>query len=240
MSNTVLQRLTETTMPAPYLPTEMLDRVVDHRHDTQDALRNCCLVSKAWIPRTRTHLFADIEFPTTKSLDSWKETFPDPSTSPAWYAKTLSIDCAAPDAETGSWIRDFPRVEHLEVGSHTDFDESVTSLVPFHGILPAIKSLCIIVPHLPSSRIFDLIRSFPLLEDLSVITHSISIESGDDSEEDEIPTATQPSAPSTFTGSLELHLQGGWSLLFIDCCPSRAASTSASSLGCGFMGKIFP
>jgi hypothetical protein len=207
----MLQRLTETTMSNPHLPAEMLDHVIDQLHDTRDALRSCCLVSKSWVPRSRTHLFADIEFPTTKSLEVWKETFPDPSTSPAWYAKTLSIDCAT--TEAGSWIKDFPRVEHLEVATHgtkPDFDQSATPLVPFHGFPPALKSLRVVVPHLPPSQIFNLIFSFPLLEDLAVVIPcEAPIDNGDDPGEDEMPTAAQSPTPPTFTGSLELYLQGG-------------------------------
>jgi uncharacterized protein (DUF2384 family) len=58
-------------MPNLHLPAETLDHIVDHLHDTEDALRNSCLVSKSWIPRTRKHLFADTEFPTEESLQSW-------------------------------------------------------------------------------------------------------------------------------------------------------------------------
>jgi hypothetical protein len=46
----------ETAISVSRLPAEMLDHVVDHLYDTEDALRNCCLVSKSWIPRTRKHL----------------------------------------------------------------------------------------------------------------------------------------------------------------------------------------
>ena len=101
------QSCAETTMTNTHLPAEMLDRVVDYLHDTRDALRNCCLVSKSWIPRTRMHLFADIEFPTARSLQSWKEASPDPSTSPACYVKTLHIDWAAPGVEEGAGSEGF-------------------------------------------------------------------------------------------------------------------------------------
>jgi hypothetical protein len=56
------------------------------------------------------------------------------------------------------------------------------------------------------SRIFDLILSFPLLEDLAVVTRHGH---GRRPEEDEVPTAAQPSNPLMFTGSLELHLGEG-------------------------------
>ena len=77
--------------------------------------RNCCLVSESWVPRTRKHLFASIRFLTVKNLQSWKKAFPDPSTSPAHYTKTLLTDCA--DVEVGSWIGGFSQVVHLELGS---------------------------------------------------------------------------------------------------------------------------
>ena len=60
-------------------------------HDALDTLRNCCLVPKSWIARTRKHLFANIRFHLERDLLSWKKTFPDPSTSPACYAKTLFV-----------------------------------------------------------------------------------------------------------------------------------------------------
>ena len=107
-------------MPNPYLPAELLDHIVDLIHDSKTTLRNCCLVSKSWIPRTRKHLFADIRFDTEKKLESWKEMFPDPSTSPGHYARTLFVDyfritVADADSEAGGWIRGFSGVVYLGV-----------------------------------------------------------------------------------------------------------------------------
>ena len=199
-------------MSDPHLPAEMLDHIVDHLHNTQDALRNCCLVSKSWIPRTRTHLFADIRFRTSENLRSWKRSFPDPSTSPARYAKALFVGSfrvvAAGDAEVGGWIGGFSRVERLVIGGG-NHNERTISLVPFHGFSPILKSLRMAVPALPSSRIFNLIHSFPLLEDLAVIIREPPAGNGDGSGEDGTPTATQPSSPPVFTGSLELYLSRG-------------------------------
>jgi hypothetical protein len=192
-----------------HLPVETLDHIVDHLHDTKDALRNCCLASKSWVPRTRKHLFANIAFLNVESLESWKETFPDPSTSPARYAKTLSINCAAAYAGAGCWIGGFSRITNLEVGTYPDHDDSAISLVPFHGLSPFIKSLRVTAPALPSSRIFDLIFSFPLLEDLAVTVYGVWVRIDEGSKEGEMPTAPQPLSPPVFTGSLELDLFGG-------------------------------
>ena len=129
------------------------------------------MISKSWIPRTQKHLFANIAFPTEGSSESWKETFPDPSTSPAHYAKTLVVDCLLV-ATSGSWIRGFSRVEHLELSTYAldfDFDESATPFLPFHGFSPVIKSLRVVIFALRPSQVFNLILSSPLLEDLVVI-----------------------------------------------------------------------
>jgi hypothetical protein len=200
-------------MSNPHLPAEMLDHVVDLLHDTKDALRNCCLVSKSWIPHTRKHLFTDIRFRTEEDLESWKKTFPDPSISPACYAKTLFVGCThivtAADAEPDGWIRGFSRVVHLEMNDHTtSIDGSAISLVPFHGFSPVVTSFHVNFTLLPSSRLVNLIFSLPLLEDLTVITqYEALIDDGDGS--DGLSTVVQPSSPPIFTGSLELFLAGG-------------------------------
>ena len=186
-------------MSNPTLPAELLDHIVD-RLDTICALRSCCLVSKSWIPRTRRHLFAEIKFDTEQKLRLWKRAFPEPSTSPGYYAKALSIDCpravTATDAETGGWIRGFSHVVQLEVRGC-----SKSPLAPFHGFSPAIKSLRVVFFSLPSSRLFNLVLSFPL-EDLSVIVCMVSISGSPD----ELQTVVQPSNPPTFTGTLDIMM----------------------------------
>jgi len=188
-------------MSNPRLPVELLDHVADYLHGRKEALRNCCLVSKSWIPRARKHLFADIRFNTRAVQESWKEMFPDPSISPAHYTKTLLIDCShivtAADAEARSWIRGFSCVVHLRVYIRGLYSyESVAPLVPLHGFSPIVKSLRMEAIALPSSQMFDFILSFPLLEDLAVI-NSVSYGS---------PTPIHPSNPPKFTGSLELMM----------------------------------
>jgi hypothetical protein len=182
-----------TAMSNLHLPAEILDYIIDYLHDEEVTLRNCCLVSKSWVPRARKHLFDDIAFYTVRDAHSWKRTFPDPLTSPAHYAKTLFIDRSELGADR----------------TEPDFNQSATPLAPFHGFSPALKSLCIIIPALPSSQFFDLILSFPLLEDFDVVLLGSSSDKGDGFEEDEMPTVTQPPSLPMFTGSLELYLMGG-------------------------------
>jgi hypothetical protein len=206
---------TETTMSNPRLPAETLDHIVDYLRDKKDALRNCGLVSKSWIPCTRKHIFTDVVFASSESLQLWKETFPDPLTSPACYAKTLFIGCAqvvtAVDAEAGGWIRGFSRVVHLVVRSQALLASKSFSFVPFHGLSPAINSLRVSAPALPSSRIIGLILSFPLLEDLAVTTYPTTLTDDDNNDNnDRLSTTVLPSNSPIFTGTLELFLGGGF------------------------------
>ena len=178
---------TETTTSGPYLPAELRDHVIDLLHDTEDTLRNCCLVSKSWIPRTRKHLFADIRFQSADNLKSWKETFPDPLASPAHHTRILTVkrlrDVAAADAKPSGWITGFSNVVHFEVigqGLFTVHEKA--TLISFHRFPPVITSLRVAFSILPSSQIFNLIFSFPLLEDLTVVAYfGISTGSSGDS-----------------------------------------------------------
>ena len=195
-------------MSHPYLLPELLDHVVDFLHDSSDTLENCCLVSKSWIPRTRKYLFAEINFKYTEDLESWEAMFPDTSTSPACYTKTLFIGSSLITSAAGTggvgWLSTFSQVVHFKL--RVDIDQSKqtsVSLVPFHGFWPELKSLSIINPVLSCSRIFNLIHSFPLLENLSVFTR--------DHGSNEQATVIQPSSSPVFTGSLELffHVEAG-------------------------------
>ena len=105
-------------MSIPRLPEELLDHITDHYLQGLQAFRNCCLVSKSWVPRARRQLFARITFDTVENLRSWKENFPDPSTSPAHYTNTIIFRClqaADANVEMGDWITGFSRVVHLVV-----------------------------------------------------------------------------------------------------------------------------
>jgi hypothetical protein len=199
-------------MSDPHLPAEMLDHIVDYLQDTEDALRNCCLVSKSWIPRTRKHLFAEIEFYTTECLESWKEMFPDPSATPACYARSLTVVCPAAltdtDADAGGWITGFSRVEYLELRHQREFASGASTISLFRGFSP-IKSLEVVFTDLPPPRVFNLILSFPFLEDLTVYGTYEELASAHDDGSDRLSTAVQPSSPPLFTGSLEFRVGVG-------------------------------
>ena len=198
-------------MPNPYLPPETLDYITDLLHDESETLKECCLVSKSWVPRTRRHLFAHIQFSSAYRLDSWKTTFPDPTNSPAYHTHTLSIGCVQfieeADAEEGGWIQTFSRVERLIVNCPwMNFYPAAISLAPFHKFSSTLKSLDLTSLLLPLSQIFYLIHSLPLLEDLSLIGRDTSVVNDDKLD----PASTVvPQTSPPFTGTLKLPLYLG-------------------------------
>ena len=51
-----------------YLPLELVDRIIDHLHDSPSDLRNCARVAKAFLPSSRLHLFYSISIDIYKIL----------------------------------------------------------------------------------------------------------------------------------------------------------------------------
>ena len=184
------------------LPSEILDLIVDDLYDEPDTVKSCCVVSKSWIPRARKHLFAYVEFHSFESpVEWWKEAFPDPSNSPAHHTRTLSIynislDTAA-DEVVGDLIKSFRNVVNLQLS-----DLDLASLTPLHGLSPTVRSLDL--AYIPF-EIFDLVCSFPLLEDLSLAAPYARCDTGRWN-----PSPTSPK----LTGSLDLRA-GSWTRSFI-------------------------
>ena len=133
--------------------------------------------------------------------------FPDPSSSPAHHTRSLSIRClpavtaTSPNVDVTSWVRTFRNVMHLHYISkmyeRLTWADQEAPLAPFYGFSHTIKSLRL---SSTSFEVFDLVCSFPLLEDLALI--SLRSERG----------TFGWSAPSTspkLTGSLDIGVVGG-------------------------------
>ena len=151
------------------LPPEILDLIVDQLHDEPTTLKVCCLVSKSWIPRIRRHLFAHVDFsPPKNTFESWMRIFPDPSNSPAHHTRYLSIldlPTSIPTGmDVGSWIHTFRNVVQFDFERCPGID--FISLAPFFGFSLAVRSLYMTST---SFEVFDIVCSFPLLEDLGLI-----------------------------------------------------------------------
>ena len=180
------------------LPQEILDFIIDHLYEELATLQASCLVSKAWVQRVRKHLFAHIVLDTPDwSVHRWRETFPDPTNSPAHYVRILSIRC--PEC-IAAGIFDTPLTFHNVI--HLDVDTSVYRSqiypIPSHGIATVVRSLRLVSTSLTDTEVLNLVCSLPLLEDLALISQA--------------PMALEPRArPRTsprLTGSLELYVEG--------------------------------
>jgi len=161
-----------------------------------------------FIPRARKHLFANIVFHIAKILQSWKKTFPDPSSSPAHYNTDLFIDyyrvTTAAETEVNRWIKGFSPVEHLWLRSgHGLLTRGTTvSFIPFHGFSPPLESLGLNFVALPSPQVFDLILSFPLLGDLTLNAYWEALTDNGNGP-DRLSTVDRYSRSPMFTGSME-------------------------------------
>ena len=156
------------------LPSEILDLIVDHLRDEPVALKACCVASKSWVSRTRRHLFACVEFHAEEStLQSWMKVFPDPSNSPAHYARSLLIRdpliFTAASMNARAWICAFHRVVHMGLDVLRWYGGQ-GSLVPLHGLSPILQTLSIFCTSIPLSETLSLICSFPSLENLTFMT----------------------------------------------------------------------
>ena len=110
----------------------------------------------------------------------------------------MSPVAASVDMSVGGWIRTFSGVVRLFVNT---LEDGPVSLVPLHGLSPTLKSLRLACgSSTPSSEIFGLVCSFPLLEDLALVSL------GGNCEIDEWDI---PSTSPKFTGSLDLRMVGG-------------------------------
>jgi len=54
----------------PGLPQELIDRIIDHVRD-RTSLKACSLVCSRWSPRSRKHLFVQVEFASQRDLERW-------------------------------------------------------------------------------------------------------------------------------------------------------------------------
>ena len=145
-------------MSRPRFPPEIFDHLIDLLRNNRGTLKQCCLVSKSWISRTRKHLFARIEF---RSGPRFVE---EDISGPYELTRTLAIDLREGNIEDDDWIRGFSCVKQLSLSA---FHAIVSSFDPFYNLSSSLISLhlCSYFIHL---RVFHFIRSLPLLEDLTL------------------------------------------------------------------------
>ena len=185
----------ETTM-SHSIPREIFDLIIDHLRDEPTTLKRCCIVSKAWVQRARKHLFVTVKLRclSSRPVGRWRETFPDPTNSPARHTRTLFILDPQPItvADVNTLVT-FCGVVNLR--AHTSLSHEPSIFVPLHGFSPVLRSLSLSFRSLPHPEIFAFICPFPLLEDLILNGH---VHRGGDE------GWNAPSTSPRLTGSLDL------------------------------------
>ena len=150
-------------MSCPRLPQEISDYIVDLLQNEHEALKQCCLVSKSWVPRARKNLFAMVRFESPADPVAWMRTFPDPDNSPGYLARSLHVACVADFVaaieENRRWLLPFSNVVQLEIqnGMRTRsifFCFSLRFPIDYSTTQPL--------------RLFEIVCSLPLLEDLDI------------------------------------------------------------------------
>ena len=171
------------------LPQELIDRIID-QVDDRISLRACSLVSSRWSPRSRKHLFAQVELASTRDLQRWRTHIrPGPSglsslvehltlsesflssirPSPSWLHSSILTD-AAPHFQSFSALR------ALEVRRWCIATDR--TLLVIHSLGSSIKnvtrlSLRNIAVHPSALTMF--IDYFPHLDDLSISTIKLAV-----------------------------------------------------------------
>ena len=129
--------------------------------------------------------------------------FPAPTNSPAYHARTLRIGRTLGDVGGSGWISGFSRVERLEF-ELMGLDSLDIPFAVFQELSPSLKSLSV-PPTIPHPHVFNLIRSLPLLENLTLTDFDLT--SRDNPQEQS--SAVSPSTSPPLTGTLELRLLDG-------------------------------
>ena len=185
-------------MSCLHLPPEIFDYIVDFLRGERKTLKNCCLVSRSWVPRARKHLFDELHFDLLSNLNAWNATFPDPVNSPAHYTRFLTIACVrvipAVDVKESSWVRGFSNAVRLRMWDST-WDLLLFPPTASHRF----SNLPVGYKTWSASGLFHLVFALPLLKDLSVVGYGIQ----------DADAIFQSSTSPPLTGTLALHLIRG-------------------------------
>ena len=155
-------------------PPELVDAVIDQLHGDADSLRGCALTSPSWVSTSRYHLFSDICFKSEASILRWVQTFPAPSSIPA-YVENLHISCVSLLDHTPNATLDFSTFTCLKglfiggkaVGSAW-YRRPDWSCLRRIALLPptTLQTFSFSSPIIPVCDIFSVIRHFPRLDNL--------------------------------------------------------------------------
>ena len=144
-------------------------------------------------------------FESGAKVERWTKAFPDSTNSPAHHTRDLFVVFSQPvigeGTRGGSFVRTFSRVKRLH--ALASIVDPGVSLAPLYKFSPTLKALRMYFVILPRLQIFNLVRSFSLLEDLALEGHENS------RFHDEDPDGPLYSTSPPLTGTLDLDIRGG-------------------------------
>ena len=160
------------------LPAELTDRVIDHLHSNQPALRTCSLVCKDWLPASRYHLFQTGICWTDRTIHTFVELLSSPASTFVGNALCVRV---VPDAVKIS--EEVPASSIFDTISRHLFkltikslslisvewdikDEKQEDIFGYFATIPALKLLD--VTFSAPSQVIKFITSFLSLERLSL------------------------------------------------------------------------
>ena len=127
-------------------------------------------------PKPTSHLpeslFNYVYFSYPEKLDKWKRIFQNLANSPASYTRFLKFKSMPFNEDDARWIKGFNCVEHLEVFGDRWGTPNSGSFRAFHNLSSDVKSLLVQWRDLPLQEVFELICSFPKLENLRVWSYN--------------------------------------------------------------------
>jgi hypothetical protein len=89
-----------TMTPRSTISRELIDYIIDYLYDQPSTLKNCCLVSKAWVPPSRSHIFSKVVVGERVARPFFRIFLP-PSSKPksnvAPYVRSLLLDWTSMD-----------------------------------------------------------------------------------------------------------------------------------------------
>lgn len=164
----------------PHLPQELLDQIIDHLADDYISLRLCSTAARAFVPSCRRHLFRQVVF-RPHNLPTWKTTFPDPSISPAEYAREMRIHLGSgAPTQLAEYMPYFSNLRDMTlIGGRCENGDWIPSI----GALPtSIRSLTMKFASITNAQVLEIMEQLPNLDDISLCTFKgagISAEAGE-------------------------------------------------------------
>ena len=157
-----------------YLPPEPLDDIADFLHNSRNTLNNCCLVPNRAFHVLKSTFLQMSNSSTCTTLNHGNPLFSAPPPPLRVTPKPCSLGGPGqlrPLMQKRSIESNrFSCCTSGDAPQRCDPGESASRLPPSHGFSSAVKSLHLTYLSPPLAPILDLIHSFPLLEDLCVLS----------------------------------------------------------------------